>query len=366
MDAPALSAQDVDTPLVECALIGVEELVQQLTGVQSLTKETLISLFPQVTVESHQLYSEWLQEFREKSSDLLKQLSQNSDQTDSSDALLKLKEAEEAQASLQAQCDQYKTTLAETEALLKYLEKSIEEGEQMWKVKLEASEEELSKSQIQIQNLEETVERLKSDLHSTEQLKECIALMEAQLETQMNTSSTECQTYSKEVESLRQLLSESQEALEATKTEARKQSKELSLLRQQLSEMQNHVHERDSHAAQDHQLKAPQSSMEELTDEQTISVQLEEKSMHSLQQELEKLKTAEEASTGTEESQQLQERLDKEKKLTRDLGQAANKLLHLLKASQEQLTKEKEHNKLLQNQLKVTEQDTGVTSGTSV
>ncbi|XP_077342134.1 ribosome-binding protein 1 isoform X2 [Lithobates pipiens] len=344
-----------------------EDLSQQLSGVQSHTKETLMSLFPQVTVESHQLYSEWLQEFSEKSSNLLKQLSQPTDQTDSSDVLLKLKEAEEAQVSLQAECDQYRTILAETEGMLKDLQKSVEEEEQVWKAKLEASEESLTKSQIQIKTLEETVERLKLDVQSTDQLKECIALMEAQLETQMDTSSTECQNYSKEVEILRQLLSESQEHLDATKVEARKQSKELSLLRQQLSEMQNHVHdEKESHGVQDHQLKAPQPSLDEQTDEQTISADLEEKSMYSLQQELEKLKSAEESSTGPEEAQQMKERLDKEKKLTRDLGQAANKLLQLFKAAQEQLAKEKEYNKLLQSQLKVTDQDSTINSGTSV
>ncbi|XP_073528593.1 ribosome-binding protein 1 isoform X2 [Phyllobates terribilis] len=341
-----------------------DDLEQQLSGIQTEAKEALMTLFPQVSVESHQLYSEWLQEFREKSSDILKQLSLQPDQTDSADSILKLKEAEEAQVSLQAECEQYRTILGETEGMLKDLQKSVEEEEQVWKVKLEASEEELEKSQIQVKSLEDSLERLKSEVQSTDQLKECIALMEAQLETQMNTSSTECQTYSKEVESLQQLLSESQEALESTKTEARKQSKELSLLRQQLSEMQNHV--QDSHGSDGHQLKAPQSSRDEQNEEQNISEGLEERSVYSLQQELEKLKTAEEASTGTEEAQQLKERLDKEKKLTRDLGQAANKLLQLLKASQEQLNKEKEQNKLLQNRLQSPDQDSIISSGTSV
>lgn len=282
-----------------------DDLEQQLGHVQTQAKETLMTLFPQVSVESHQLYGEWLQEFREKSSDVLKQLSQPSDQTDSSDALSKLKEAEEAQVSLQAECDQYRTILGETEGMLKDLQKSVEEEEQVWKAKLEASEEELKKSHMQVKSLEDSVERLKLEVQSTDQLKECVALMEAQLETQMNSSSTECQTYSKEVESLRQLLLESQEQMESTKAEARKQSKELSLLRQQLSEMQNHVH--DSHGSEGHQLKAPQSSLDEQNEEQNISEHLEEKSMYSLQQELEKLNTVEETSTGTEEAQQLKE-----------------------------------------------------------
>lgn len=47
----------------------------------------------------------------------------------------------------------------------------------------------------------------------------------------------------------------------------------------------------------------------------------------------------------------IQERLEKEKKLTKDLGQAATKLQQLLKATQEQLVKERDTVKTLQGQL---------------
>lgn len=46
-----------------------------------------------------------------------------------------------------------------------------------------------------------------------------------------------------------------------------------------------------------------------------------------------------------------QERLEKEKKLSKDLGQAATKLQQLLKVSHEQLAKEKETVKVLRDQL---------------
>lgn len=46
-----------------------------------------------------------------------------------------------------------------------------------------------------------------------------------------------------------------------------------------------------------------------------------------------------------------QERLEKEKKLSKDLGQAATKLQQLLKATQEQLTKERETVRTLQEHL---------------
>uniref|UniRef100_A0A8C5PCS6 Ribosome binding protein 1 n=1 Tax=Leptobrachium leishanense TaxID=445787 RepID=A0A8C5PCS6_9ANUR len=321
-----------------------ENAEQQLKDFQSQTRETLLTLFPKVTVESQQSYSEWLQEFREKSSGILSQQTEN---TASTELLQKLKEAEEAHRMAQADCDQYRTILAETEGMLRDLQKSVEQEEQVWKVKLTETEEQLRKSETQVKSLEETVEKLTSEVQSTEQLKECISLMEAQLETQMNSASSECQSYSKEVESLQQLLSESQEHLDATKVEARKQSKELSLLRQQLHEIQSHVHEREAHAVEDHQTE-------------------QEKAMLSLQQELEELNTSGESAAGTEEAHQLKERLDKEKKLTRDLGQAATKLLRLLKASQEQLAKEKEYNKLLKDQRHETEEDQEANSGTSV
>lgn len=48
---------------------------------------------------------------------------------------------------------------------------------------------------------------------------------------------------------------------------------------------------------------------------------------------------------------QLKERLEKEKKLTSDLGHAAAKLQELLKTTQEQLAKEKDTVKKLQEQL---------------
>ncbi|XP_031757496.1 ribosome-binding protein 1 isoform X2 [Xenopus tropicalis] len=330
-----------------------EEMVQQLNAVQIQTKETLQLLYPQITIEPQQSYSEWLQEFRQRTTEFL---NQPTEKDGSSESQLKLKEAEDTQSALQTECEQYRTILGETEAMLKALQKSVEEEEQVWKAKLAASEEDLTKSHSQVKTLEETVEKLRSDLQSTEQLKECISLMEAQLETQMNAKSTECQTYSNEIESLQQLLSESQEHLNATKAEARKQSVELSVLRQQLSEMQNHVNDTEHQTSKI--MEVPMVNLE------STLAETQEKSVRSLQEELEKLKSTEEPDT--EEVQQIKERLEKEKKLTRDLGQASTKLLKLLKASQEELTKEKERNKVLKTQLHQTGEENDSNNGTSV
>ncbi|NXL37438.1 RRBP1 protein, partial [Glaucidium brasilianum] len=355
-----------------------EELAQQLDVLQMRTKQMLLSAFPGVTVSSQQDYDTWLQEFKEKTVDVLKQQTVT---TEPSDSALKLKEAEEAQSTLQAECEQYRTILAETEGMLRDLQKSVEEEEQVWKAKLTASEEELQKSQLRLKSLEDMVEKLKADLQSTDQLKEYTSLLETQLENHLETASSERQNYTKEVEVLRQLLSESQEQLEAAKTETQKQSKELALVRQQLSEMKSHVQDGQVVGLQDDpsepaplKLKTQLEQNETLVEKeqvlrQKLALELEEAqtSACSLQAELEKLRLAENAAASdTEDTQHLKERLEKEKKLTKDLGQAATKLQELLKVTQDQLAKERETVKKLKEQLQETGEEDSSKEGTSV
>ncbi|XP_075605592.1 ribosome-binding protein 1 isoform X1 [Balearica regulorum gibbericeps] len=355
-----------------------EDLAQQLDTLQTRTKQMLLSALPGVTVSSQQDYDTWLQEFKEKTVDVLKQQTIT---TETPDSALKLKEAEEAQSTLQAECEQYRAILAETEGMLRDLQKSVEEEEQVWKAKLTASEEELQKSQVQLKSLEDMVEKLKADLQSTDQLKEYTSLLETQLENHLETASSERQNYTKEVEVLRQLLSESQEQLEAAKSETQKQSKELALVRQQLSEMKSHVQDGEVVGLQADpsepaplELKTQLEQNETLVEKeqvlrQKLALELEEaqRSACSLQAELEKLRLAENAAaSGTEEAQHLKERLEKEKKLTKDLGQAATKLQELLKVTQDQLAKERETVKKLKEQLQETGEEDSSKEGTSV
>ncbi|NXG36760.1 RRBP1 protein, partial [Dromaius novaehollandiae] len=354
-----------------------EELYQQLDMFQMRTKKTLLSVFPEVAVSSQQDYDMWLQEFKEKAVDVLKQHLTAREDVDSA---LKLKEAEEAQSTLQAECEQYRAILAETEGMLRDLQKSVEEEERVWKAKLTVSEEELQKSQVQLKSLEDMIEKLKAELQSTDQLKQYTSLLEAQLQNHLETASSERQNYTKEVEVLRQLLSESQEQLEAAKTETQKQSKELALVRQQLSEMKSHAQggveglQADQSEPAPLELKTQLEQNEALVEKeqvlrQKLVLELEEaqSSACSLQAELEKLSLAENAATSDmEETQHLKERLEKEKKLTKDLGQAATKLQELLKVTQDQLAKERETVKKLKEQLQETGEEDGSKEGTSV
>ncbi|NXP16723.1 RRBP1 protein, partial [Scytalopus superciliaris] len=361
MEALAVAEKACEEKLL-AATKAKEELAQQLDTLQTRTKQTLLSILPGVTVSSQQDYDTWLQEFKEKTMDVLKQQIITTEPLDSA---LKLKEAVETQSTLQAECEQYRTILAETEGMLRNLQSSVEEEEQVWKAKLTASEEELRKSHVQLKSLEGMVEKLKADLQKADQLKEYTSLLEKQLESHLETASSEHQNYTKEVEVLRQLLSESQEQLEeAANTKMQKQSKEL--VRQQLNEMKSHVQDGEVVGLQGDpsepaplklktQLKQNEALVEkEQVLRQKLTRELEEAqdSVCRLQREVEKLRLSKNAAASdTEEAQQLKERLEKEKKLTKDLGQAATKLQELLKVTQDQLARERDTVKKLKEKL---------------
>uniref|UniRef100_A0A8D0EDX7 Ribosome receptor lysine/proline rich domain-containing protein n=1 Tax=Salvator merianae TaxID=96440 RepID=A0A8D0EDX7_SALMN len=226
--------------------------------------------------------------------DVLEQL-----QTKNNEMELSLRQANETSNTLQVECDQYRTVLAETERMLKDLQKSVEEEEKVWAAKLSTSEEELQK------------------------LKEYASLLEARLKNHLATADSERQNYTKEIETLRLLLSESQERLNAAKQEAFKQSQELS-------------------QAQDLAC--------------SLQVELEKERVHRTM-----------TVSAKDDVLQLQETLDKEKKLTKDLGCAATKLKELLKITQEQLAKEREMALKLQQELQEKgENEERAKEGTSV
>uniref|UniRef100_A0A8D0KZC0 Ribosome binding protein 1 n=1 Tax=Strix occidentalis caurina TaxID=311401 RepID=A0A8D0KZC0_STROC len=345
-----------------------EELAQQLDALQTRTKQTLLSAFPGVTVSSQQVGMGFLRPLKweplappEAPNSVTRSLAQ----------ILR-----EALAQLR---------LCQQEGMLRDLQKSVEEEEQVWKAKLTASEEELQK--VRVWSTPGFIAR-GAGLTGAEGLllKEYTSLLETQLENHLETASSERQNYTKEVEGLRQLLSESQEQLEAAKTETQKQSKELALVREDIWSCLGLVCKPSCgggilpagsgrggrHSQQTHQGPgAVRVRMREvplvcgLTE--YVSPFQAQSSACSLQAELEKLRLAENAAASdTEDAQHLKERLEKEKKLTKDLGQAATKLQELLKVTQDQLAKERETVKKLKEQLQETGEEDSSKEGTSV
>ncbi|XP_032397989.1 ribosome-binding protein 1a isoform X6 [Etheostoma spectabile] len=335
----------------------------KLATFQTEAKETLQTLFPQIPVETEQ--SNWLQVFTQKAQEALSQQSQESQENAALPELLeKLKEAEESHGTLHAECEQYRTVLAETEGMLKHLQKSVEEEELVWKSKIANSEEQLRVAL-------EKVSKLEAENQSVEQLKEQMMLLEAQLEKQSDNQGT-----SEEMEQLMLQLSGCQSQLDLAQKEAQAHKEELAQVREQLGEITLRA-QREPNGPAEAQPSQFQNTLSQTTEKlhgevaqrQQLSGEFEQaqKTITELQTQLELVNaSAESPQAETEDVAQLKERLEKEKKLSKDLGQAATKLQQLLKATQEQLTKERDTVRTLQEHLEVKGEYVELKEGTSV
>ncbi|KAK6328395.1 hypothetical protein J4Q44_G00003730 [Coregonus suidteri] len=216
--------------------------------------------------------------------------------------------------------------------MLKGLQKSVEEEELVWKSKMADSADQLKKALEQVHTLKETVESLKVENQSIEQLKEQVMLLEAQLEKQSETAPTE-----EEMTPLKQLLSESQSQLESAQMEAQIHREELPTVRGQLSKATECAQSQE--AVSEARTQNGQSKPE---------VRVHRRSSPQFNQTTEEFEQAQKTAD-TEDIAQLKERLQKERELIKDLGQAATKLQQLLKSTQEQLAKERNKHCTLQD-----------------
>ncbi|XP_073717396.1 ribosome-binding protein 1b isoform X1 [Misgurnus anguillicaudatus] len=338
------------------------EVEQRLNSFKGDAKNALQSLFPHITIETHQ--SNWLEAFTHEAQASLTRTQQipAESQHEASNSNLtelqqKLVQSEESQRSLQAECEQYRATLSETESMLKALQKTVEDGELAWKSKISDAEEQRRAALDQMKVLEETIERMKADRQDTEQLKGQVMLLEAQLEKQLE-SITISQTYEEEMSQLKALLAETQSQMLSAKAEAQEQRAELSSVRQKLQEMTQHLRNAKTTRSTQVQMKLEEVT-NKLQTEEDVRQQLAndyeqaQKRVRDLDAHLVELKAA-----GEGPSDEIKERLEKEK-------QMATELQDLLKSTQEELTKEKETVKSLQEQLQGKETEESK-EGTSV
>uniref|UniRef100_A0A8C4U989 Kinectin 1 n=1 Tax=Falco tinnunculus TaxID=100819 RepID=A0A8C4U989_FALTI len=89
------------------------------------------------TAKSH---SEWMRGFEKMAEEYLREASGSEDVKAMEQ---KLKEAEEMHILLQLECEKYKSVLTETETIFQRLQRSVEEEESKWKIKVEESQKEL-------------------------------------------------------------------------------------------------------------------------------------------------------------------------------------------------------------------------------
>uniref|UniRef100_A0A8B9PKT2 Kinectin 1 n=1 Tax=Apteryx owenii TaxID=8824 RepID=A0A8B9PKT2_APTOW len=180
-----------------------KERQQHLEAAEMETRELLQKLFPKVSLPSNVPDSRGIT------------------------LLQKLKEAEGMNTLLQLDCEKYKSVLAETEGILQRLQRSVEEEESKWKIKVEESQKELKQLRSSVVPLEHEVERLKEEIKEVETLKK----EREHLESELEKAEIERSTYVSEVRELKDLLTELQKKLDDSYSEAVRQNEELNLVR---------------------------------------------------------------------------------------------------------------------------------------
>ncbi|NXO23904.1 KTN1 protein, partial [Cisticola juncidis] len=206
-----------------------KEKQQHLEAAEVETRQLLQKLFPKVSLPSSMSHSEWICGFEKMAKEYLREASGSEDVKAMEQ---KLKEAEEMHILLQLECEKYKSVLAETEGILQRLQRSVEEEESKWKIKVEESQKELKQMRSVVTSLQHEVERLKEENKEVE----TVRAEREHLESELEKAEIERSTYVSEVRELKDLLTELQKKLDDSYSEAVRQNEELNLLKTQLNE----------------------------------------------------------------------------------------------------------------------------------
>uniref|UniRef100_A0A8C5T9F3 Kinectin 1 n=1 Tax=Malurus cyaneus samueli TaxID=2593467 RepID=A0A8C5T9F3_9PASS len=196
------------------ASISVEKQ-QHLEAAEVETRQLLQKLFPKVSLPSNMSHSEWICGFEKMAKEYLREASGSEDVKAMEQ---KLKEAEEMHILLQLECEKYKSVLAETEGILQRLQRSVEEEESKWKIKVEESQKELKQMRSVVTSLQHEVERLKEESKEVETLKK----EREHLESELEKAEIERSTYVSEVRELKTQLNETLSKLKVDQNEREK------------------------------------------------------------------------------------------------------------------------------------------------
>ncbi|XP_032964020.1 kinectin isoform X1 [Rhinolophus ferrumequinum] len=299
-----------------------KERQQHVEAVELEAKEVLKKLFPKVSVSSNLSYSEWLRGFEKKAKECVTETS-GSEEVKVLEH--KLKEADEMHTLLQLECEKYKSVLAETEGILQKLQRSVEQEENKWKVKVDESQKIIKQMQLSFTSSEQELERLRRENKDIENLRR----EREHLEMELEKAEIERSTYVTEVRELKDLLTELQKKLDDSYSEAVRQNEELNLLKTQLNETVK-------------KLRTEQSERQKVAGD-----------LHKAQQSLDliqsKIVKAAGDTTVIENSDVSSETGSTEKEtMSVSLNQTVTQLQQLLQAVNEELTKEKEHYHVLE------------------
>ncbi|XP_032261063.1 kinectin isoform X4 [Phoca vitulina] len=299
-----------------------KERQQHVEAIELEAKEVLKKLFPKVSVPPNLSYSEWLRGFEKKAKECVAETS-GSEEVKVLEH--KLKEADEMHTLLQLECEKYKSVLAETEGILQKLQRSVEQEENKWKVKVDESQKTIKQMQLSFTSSEQELERLRRENKDIENLRR----EREHLEMELEKAEIERSTYVTEVRELKDLLTELQKKLDDSYSEAVRQNEELNLLKTQLNETLT-------------KLRTEQSERQKVAGD----LHKAQKSLDLIQSKI--VKAA--GDTTVIENSDVSPEMESSEKETMSvsLNQTVTQLQQLLQAVNQQLTKEKEHYQVLE------------------
>ncbi|XP_027698669.1 kinectin isoform X6 [Vombatus ursinus] len=211
-----------------------KERQQQLEAVETQAKEILKKLFPGVSVPSNLNFSEWLHKFEKKAKEYVTEASISEDVKGLQQ---KLKEADDTHTMLQLECEKYKSVLAETEGILQRLQRSVEQEENKWKIKVEESQKVVRQIHFSLSSLKQEVERLRGENKELETLRR----EREHLESELEKAEIERSTYVSEVRELKTQLSETLTKLKMEQNERQKVAGDLHKAQQLLDLIQSKI-----------------------------------------------------------------------------------------------------------------------------
>ncbi|XP_030339056.1 kinectin isoform X11 [Strigops habroptila] len=211
-----------------------KEKQQHLEAAKVEMRELLQNLFPKVSLPSNVSHSEWICGFEKMAKEYLREASGSEDVKAMEQ---KLKEAEEMHILLQLECEKYKSVLAETEGILQRLQRSVEEEESKWKIKVEESQKELKQMRSSVISLEHEVERLKEEIKEVETLKK----EREHLESELEKAEIERSTYVSEVRELKTQLNETLSKLKVDQNERQKVAGDLPKAQESLASLEREI-----------------------------------------------------------------------------------------------------------------------------
>ncbi|XP_053112040.1 kinectin isoform X12 [Hemicordylus capensis] len=211
-----------------------KERQQYVEVVETEMRAMLQKLFPAVSLPSTLSHSEWMRGFENAVREHTKETSQPEEVKAMEQ---KLKEADELHVMLQQECEKYKSVLAETEGILQRLQRSVEEEESKWKIKIEESQKELQQMRSSVTVLEHEVERLKEELKEVDSLKK----EREHLEHELEKAEIERSTYVSEVRELKTQLNETLSKLRTDQSERQKVAVDLPKAQESLMTLEREI-----------------------------------------------------------------------------------------------------------------------------